>query len=95
MEFDEEKIKDALISRALGYDASEVVEEYSYDENGEMKLNKKKVSKKHFAPDISAIKILLARYGGMDEDELERMTEEELRAERNRLLKLLEEEEEI
>jgi hypothetical protein len=34
--------KDALIKKALGYDATEVVEEYVSGEEGEIKLTKKK-----------------------------------------------------
>ena len=93
-EINEKKLKKALIKRALGYDADEVVEEYSFDEDGKAKLSKKKVTKKHFAPDISAMKILLERYGNMSKEEIELMSDEELKAERIRLIKLLEEEEE-
>ena len=91
-EFNEKKFKKAIIKRALGYDADEVVEEYSYDEEGKPKLSKKRVTKKHYAPDISAMKILIERYGNLSKEEIELMSDEELRAERNRLIKLLEEE---
>ena len=91
-EFNEKKLKKAIIKRALGYDADEVVEEYSYDEEGKPKLSKKRVTKKHYAPDISAMKILIERYGNLSREEIELMSDEELRAERNRLKKLLEEE---
>ena len=91
-EFNEKKLKKAIIRRALGYDADEVVEEYSYDEEGKPKLSKKRVTKKHYAPDISAMKILIERYGNLSREEIELMSDEELRAERNRLIKLLEEE---
>ena len=39
---DEDKIKNALLKKALGYDADEVVEEYACDQEGEMRLTKKK-----------------------------------------------------
>lgn len=91
-EFNEKKLKKAIIKRALGYDADEVVEEYSYDEEGKPKLSKKRVTRKHYAPDISAMKILIERYGNLSREEIELMSDEELRAERNRLIKLLEEE---
>jgi hypothetical protein len=39
-------LKDALIKKALGYDVKEVVEEYSSDDDGQVKLNKKKVTTK-------------------------------------------------
>lgn len=92
-EFNEKKLKKALIKRALGYDADEVVEEYSYDDEGTPKLSKKKVTKKHYAPDISAMKILIERYGNLSKEEIELMSDEELKEERNRLISLLEEEE--
>ena len=92
-EFNEKKLKKALIKRALGYDADEVVEEYAYDDEGTPKLSKKKVTKKHYAPDISAMKILIERYGNLSKEEIELMSDEELKEERNRLIRLLEEEE--
>ena len=92
-ELDESKIKNALIKRALGFDSDEIIEEYSYDEDGNEKLSKKKVTKKHYAPDISAMKILLERYSSYSTEEIELMTDEELKEERNKLLKMLQEEE--
>ena len=59
---DEEKIKKALLKKALGYNADEVIEEYSFDEEGQIKLSKKKVTKKHYSPDISAMKVLFEKY---------------------------------
>ena len=41
---DEDKIRKALLKKALGYSADEVVEEYALDD-GEEKLVKKKVTK--------------------------------------------------
>ena len=55
---DGEKIKGALLERALGYDADEVVEEYGFSE-GEAVLVKRKVTKKRVPPDIQAAKMLL------------------------------------
>ena len=92
-ELNEKKLKKALIKRALGYDADEIVAEYSFDEDGKAKLSKKKITTKHFAPDISAMKIFLERYGNLSKEEIELMSDEELKAERIRLIKLLEEEE--
>lgn len=81
----ESDIKSALIKKALGYDATEVVEEYVSGEEGEIKLSKKKVTKKNVPPDLTALKLL------MDEDSLplSSMTDEELQKEKERLLKLL------
>ena len=42
----EKKVKAALVKKALGYDATEVVEEYVSDEAGEVKLSKKKGNQK-------------------------------------------------
>ena len=77
----EEKIKKALIKKAMGYDAKE---------NGEQHLAKRKVSKKHYAPDITAIKLLIAYFSEQTIDELDKLSDDELMKERNRLLNLLE-----
>lgn len=86
---DEDKIRKALLKKALGYDANEVVEEYSFDEEGELKLSKKKVTKKHYSADISAVKVLLDRYYKTYEDEVLTMSDEALENEKNRLLQQL------
>lgn len=86
---EEDKIKKALLRKALGYSADEVVEEYSYDDNGDLKLSKKKVTKKHFSPDIAAVKVLLERYYKTYEDKVLAMSDEELTLEQKRLEKLL------
>lgn len=78
--------KDALVKKALGYDATEVVEEYVSDDEGEIKLTKKKVTKKNVPPDLTALKMLLN-----DDDDLKSMSEDELEKEKIRLLKLLKE----
>lgn len=49
---DGEKIKGALLERALGYDADEVVEEYGFSE-GEAVLVKRKVTRKRVPPRYS------------------------------------------
>lgn len=79
-----EKIKEALIRKALGYDCTETVEEYVTEE-GEIKLAKKKVTKKNVPPDMSALKILLEE----SEKPVNLMTDEELEEEKLRLLNLL------
>jgi len=81
-----EQFKDALIKKALGYDATEVVEEYSTDDQGEVKLVKKKVTTKNVPPDISALKILL---DDGNEVPLTDLTDEQLESEKQRLLNLL------
>ena len=81
----EKDIKNALIKKALGYDAKETVEEYVSGEEGEIKLSKKKITVKNVPPDITALKLL------MDDDRkpLAEMTDGELQEEKERLLKLL------
>lgn len=78
----EEEIKGALKKCAVGFGASEVVEEFCM-EDGELKLVKKKVTKKDIPPDIKAVKLLMDGCGFSD------FSDEELEEEKNRLLKLL------
>lgn len=78
----EEEIKDALKKCAVGFGASEVVEEFCM-EDGELKLVKKKVTKKDVPPDIKAVRLL------MDGSGLSGASDEELEEEKNHLLELL------
>lgn len=89
---DEDKIKKALLKKALGYSADEVIEEYTIDEDGESRLAKKKVTKKHFSPDISAVKVLLERYYKTYEEKVASMSDEDLLREEKTLLQLLKKE---
>ena len=82
--FPDGSFKEVLMKKALGYDCTETVEEY-VTEDGEIKLTKKKVTKKNVPPDLSAIKILLE---SQDRSVLQ-MTDEELKEEKERLIKLL------
>jgi len=90
---EEDKIKKALMKKALGYDANDIVEEYVIDEDGGTKLSKKKITKKHYSPDISAVKVLLERYYKTYEEKVLDMTDESLQKEKTRLEKLLKGEE--
>ena len=83
---DGEKIKGALLERALGYDADEVVEEYGFSE-GEAVLVKRKVTRKRVPPDIQAAKMLLD-----GAPPLTSLSDEQLQKEKERLLFLLKEE---
>ncbi len=83
----EEEVKAALRRRALGFETDEVVEEYGFNE-GEAVLLKRKISKKIVPPDIQAAKMLMEEQGT-----LRTMTDEQLAAEKERLLRLLTEEE--
>ncbi len=86
---DEDKIKKALLQKALGYNADEIIEEYSFDDDGNLKLSKKKVTKKHYSPDISAVKVLLERYYKTYEEKVLQMSDDELQTEKERLERLL------
>ncbi|MDE6373610.1 MAG: hypothetical protein K2L72_03840 [Clostridia bacterium] len=81
----QERVKDALAKCAVGLSASEVTEEFAV-ENGELKLVKKKVTRREIPPDLKAVKMLL------DGDALSSATDGELAAERDRLIKMLKEE---
>ncbi len=82
-----ESVKDALIKCAVGLSASEVVEEFAADGDGELRLVKRKVTKRDVPPDIKAVKML------MDGEDLSGLSDDDLAAERERLIKLLKEEE--
>ena len=86
---EEDKIKEALLKKALGYSANETVEEYAIDEEGNKHLSKKKVTKKHYAPDISAVKVLLERYYKTYEEKVLEMSDEKLYEEKKKLEELL------
>lgn len=77
---------DALYKKAVGYSVAESVEEYIKSAEDQLILNKKKITKKHVPPDITALKLLLDLQG---ESDLSAMTDEELKKEKQRLLKLL------
>ena len=78
----EEEIKGALKQCAVGFGTSEVVEEFCM-EDGELKLVKKKVTKKDVPPDIKAVKLLMDGGGISD------LSDEELEAEKLRLMEML------
>ena len=83
----EDAIHKALLKKALGYSADEIVEEYTVDEDGTERLSKKKITKKYISPDIPAAKVLLEMSG--DESKYENMTEEQLKKEKIKLIQLL------
>ena len=78
----DEQLGNALLKVALGYQIAEVTEEYA-EVNGELKLTKRKKTKKDVPPDLKAVQLLLASEGGA---EYGTWTEEELQAEKERLL---------
>ena len=82
----EDSLEEALKKCAVGFDTSETVEEFAV-QDGELKLVKRKVTRRDIPPDIKAVKMLLD--GRRDESQL---SDEELEAERNKLLEMLKEE---
>ena len=77
------QLTDALYKKATGYEADEEIVEYS----GEGEILKRKITTKHYPPDIAALKA----YVELAENRLERLTEEELLKEKQRLIGLLKE----
>ena len=81
----EEKIGEALLKVALGYQVAEVTEEYA-EVDGKLKLTKRKKTKKDIPPDLKAVQLLLA---SEEEGSLGELSDEDLEAEKTRLLALL------
>ena len=81
-----ERLEDALLKVALGYQVAEVTEEFA-EVDGQLKLTKRKKTKKDVPPDLKAVQLLLATKGV---GEMAAWTDEELEAERQRLLKEME-----
>lgn len=80
----DERVKEALEKCAVGFDTSEVVEEYTV-ENGNLVLVKKKITTRDIPPDLKAVKLLMEGESTAD------MTDEQLAKERENLLKMLKE----
>lgn len=81
---EDNSVKQALKRCAVGFETGEVVEEFVM-ENGELKLVKKKVTRRDIPPDIKAVKMLL------DGTNVSELSQEELERERERLLTILKE----
>ena len=86
----EERIGDALLKVALGYQVAEVTEEYA-EVDGKLKLTKRKKTKKDIPPDLKAVQLLLANEG---EGGFGELSDEDLETEKERLLTLLKKESE-
>lgn len=82
----DEGVKKALVKCAVGFDTSEVVEEYAVD-GDQLKLIKRKVTKRDVPPDIKAVKMLLDGEAGVSD-----MSDEELEERRKKLIEMLKEE---
>ena len=78
------KVKDAVLKVALGYSLEEVTEEYDA-RDGELKLVKRKETRKDVPPDLKAVQLLL------NEDDYSALSDEELQAEKIRLINQLKE----
>lgn len=89
---DEEQLKQALVKKAVGYDTDEEISEFVVDEDGKQLLCKKKVTKKHFSPDLAAIKLVYEKFFSEVQNKYESMSLEQLLQEKARLMQLLEEE---
>ena len=85
MNLSDKEVKAALVKKALGFDATEIVEEYVSDEQGDIRLSRKKVTTKNVPPDVTALKMLLED----DAAPVIKMTDDELEEEKARLLELL------
>ena len=88
---DHDIVRSTLIKRAQGFVISEITEEFCGEEDSNLKLVKRKVTTKEVAPDINALKVLIEMQGPSD-NKYHDMTDSELKAEKDRLLKLLKEE---
>ncbi len=84
----DKQVEEALKKRAIGYETTEITEEYSSNDDGEIRMVKRKVVSKNVPPDVSAVKLL---YDSLQTDDITSMTDEELEKEKIRLLNLLKE----
>ncbi len=75
-------IMEAVAKRAMGYAATETVEEYAVVD-GSLELVKKKVTVKDVPPDMAAAKLII------DGDDIDALTDEQLALEKRRLLEEL------
>lgn len=82
----EAQLDEALLKVALGFEVSEITEEYA-EVDGALKLTKRKKTKKDIPPDLKAVQMLLAAGGA--ERGLADWSDEELEAERLKLLDAL------
>ena len=84
---EKERLGEALLKVALGYQVAEVTEEYA-EVDGALKLTKRKKTKKDIPPDLKAVQLLLA---SGSETDLSEWTDEELERQKQRLLQELKE----
>lgn len=85
---DEMCILNALKQKAMGFQTSEIIEEYSSEDGVNLTLCKKKVSTKQYPPDLDAVEKLI-ELNSMGNVSVENMTDFELEEEKQKLLNLL------
>ncbi|MGN1053216.1 MAG: hypothetical protein ACI4SH_07505 [Candidatus Scatosoma sp.] len=78
-------VGEALLKAALGCRVAEVTEEYA-EVDGELRLLKRKKTKKDIPPDLKAVQLLLET---REDKDISLLSDEELEAEKQRLLRLL------
>ena len=78
-------LTDILLKKAKGYSVKEKTEEFAV-EDGEKRLIKCKTVTKRVPPDVSAIKALLT---AEEETDVTKLSDEQLRVEKLRLIRLL------
>lgn len=83
MDINDDEILNAVKRKAVGYSATETVEEYAVVE-GSVELVKRRVTTKDVPPDMAAVKLLL------DSGDTHELSDEELECEKRRLLLELE-----
>ncbi|MBO5772494.1 MAG: hypothetical protein J6R37_01670 [Clostridia bacterium] len=84
----QELVTKILVKKAKGYSVKEKVDEYVCDSDGNLKLTKRKVTTKHLPADLGALKILVEQDSVQSVEDL---SDENLQAEKVRLLNLLQE----
>ena len=80
------ELEQTLKKCAVGFETGETVEEFAV-QDGEFRLVKRKVTRRDIPPDIKAVKMLLD-----ERPDDASLSDEELAAERGKLLKMLKEE---
>lgn len=82
----DDEIMKTLLMKATGYTRDEVQEEYAVSEGGELTLVKRRVTGKYYPPDSAALKTYLELSSDKGAED---MSDDELAAERERLLREL------
>lgn len=89
-----QNLQQVLLKKALGYKIKETADEFVVLDD-ELKLTKRKVNVKYYPPDLNAIELLLNK--NFAQEDVTQLTDEELEAEKQKLLnqlKLLQKKEE-